>query len=65
MARRNPVSPQEAEELQRLWRSYADSTARVLDIMRTKGTDRRALPMILAEDAKAGAAIKRIEEIVG
>lgn len=57
------ITRQEAQELRGLWQQYRDATTRVLEIMRTEGTDGAALPKILAEDSKAGAALKRIQGI--
>ena len=50
------------EEL-RLWADYYDATARVLEIMRTQGTTTTAVAQIVAEEAKAAGALKRIKEI--
>jgi hypothetical protein len=59
-----PISPSEREELKRLWAEFDQATRCVLEIMRTEGTDNRvALDKVLVEDAKAGAALKRIEAI--
>jgi len=55
----------EAAEERRLWADYYEAAARALEIMRAEGTSRSALARILAEDAKASAAMKRIKEIRG
>jgi len=57
------ITRQEAQELRGLWQQYRDATTRVLKIMSAEGTDGAASPKILAEDSKADAAIKRIQEI--
>jgi chitinase len=56
------ITRQEAQELRGLWQQYRDATTHVLEIM-SEGTDGAASPKILAEDSKASAAIKRIQEI--
>jgi hypothetical protein len=61
---RDDTSPQAAEE-RRLWADYYEATARTLEIMRSEGTAESALCKIVAEDAKASAAIRRIKEIRG
>ena len=57
------ITRQEAQELRGLWQQYRDATTRVLEMMSAEGTDGAASPKILAEDSKADAAIKRIQEI--
>ncbi len=57
------ITPEESKELERLWREYWTATERVLEIMRTEGTDGATVLKIVIEDSKAGAAIKRIQEI--
>jgi hypothetical protein len=55
----------EAAEERRLWADYYEAAARALEIMRAEGTSGGALPQILAEDARASAAMRRIKEIRG
>jgi hypothetical protein len=62
---RTTITPDESQELQELWREYSEATGRVLEIMRTEGTEGNALSRIVAEDRKAGCAIQRIKEIYG
>jgi hypothetical protein len=57
------ITRQEAQELRGLWQQYQDATTRMLEIMSAEETDGAASPKILAEDSKAAAAIKRIQEI--
>lgn len=57
------ISHEEAKEVERLWHEYSTATAHVLEIMRSEGMSPRVLPKIVAEDAKAGKAINRIQEI--
>lgn len=59
------ISPEEASEELRLWADYYEATARVLEIMRTQGTTASAVAQIVAEEAKAAGAIKRLKEIRG
>jgi hypothetical protein len=59
------INPGEANEELRLWADYYEATARVLEIMRTQGTNGAALTQILAEAARAAAALKRIKELRG
>ena len=62
---RDTLSADEAAEERRLWADYYEATARILEIIRAQGTTGASLPGIVAEDAKAAAAIKRIKEIRG
>jgi hypothetical protein len=63
---RNVITPKEGAEIRGLWKEYQDATVRVLEIMRTEGTESSvARRKILAEDKKAGRAITRIKEIYG
>jgi hypothetical protein len=57
------ISYEEGKEVERLWHDYRVAVERTLAIMNTDGTGQRVLPQILAEDAKAGKAIIRIQEI--
>jgi hypothetical protein len=59
------ISPEGSSEELRLWADYYEATARVLEIMRTQGTTTAAVAQIVAEEAKAAGAIKRIKEIRG
>ena len=59
------ISAEEGSEELRLWADYYEATARVLEIMRTQGTAAGVIAQILAEEAKAAAAIRRIKEILG
>jgi hypothetical protein len=60
-----PINTEEGGEELRLWADYYEATARVLEIMRTQGTTTAAVAQIVAEEAKAAGAIKRIKEIRG
>jgi hypothetical protein len=62
---RDVIPPEEAAEELRLWADYYEATARALEIMRAEGTTSSTLLRIVAEDAKAAAAIKRIKQIRG
>jgi type IV pilus biogenesis protein CpaD/CtpE len=62
---RDHISAHEAAEERRLWADYYEATARTLEIMRWEGTTESTLSRIVAEDAKAAAAIRRIKEIRG
>jgi hypothetical protein len=62
---RDDTTAHEAAEERRLWADYYEATARTLEIIRSEGTDGLALPRIVAEDARAAAAIQRIKEIRG
>ena len=64
MAERTTITSEKAAELERLWREYAKAVERVLEIMRTRGTDGAALPLIIEQDAKAGRAMRRIKTIL-
>ena len=59
------ISSEEAAEERRLWADYYEATARVLEIMRSAGTDGEAVPRIVEEDAVASRALARIKEIRG
>jgi hypothetical protein len=59
------TAAQNAAEERRLWADYYEATARTLEIIRWEGTDGPSLPKIVAEDARAAAAIRRIKEIRG
>jgi hypothetical protein len=59
------ISTEEDSEELRLWADYYEATARVLEIMRTQGTTAAAVEQILAEEAKAARAFKKIKEIRG
>jgi hypothetical protein len=59
------ITTEEGSEELRLWADYYEATARALEIMRTQGTTVAAVAQIVAEDAKAAGAIKRIKEIRG
>jgi len=58
-------SADEAGEELRLWADYYDAIERALELVRTGLRTPATLAQILAEDAKAAAAIKRIKEIRG
>ena len=60
-----PINPKETSEELRLWADYYEATARALEIMRSQGTTAGAVAQIVAENAKAAGAIKRIKEIRG
>jgi hypothetical protein len=62
---RDDITTHEAAEERRLWADYYEATARTLEIIRAEGTEGSALPKIIAEDAKAASAIRRIKEIRG
>jgi hypothetical protein len=62
---RDKLTPAEAAEELRLWADYYEATARALEIMRAEGTTAATLVRIVAEDARASAAIERIKEIRG
>lgn len=62
---RDKLTPAEAAEELRLWADYYEATARALEIMRAEGTTVATLMRIVAEDARAGAAMKRIKELHG
>jgi cytosine/adenosine deaminase-related metal-dependent hydrolase len=62
---RDEITPAEAAEELRLWADYYEATARALEIMRAEGTTTATLLRIVAEDAQAAAAMKRIKEIRG
>jgi len=59
------INPDEANEELRLWADYYEATVRVLEIMRAQGTTGAAVAQILAEDARAAAALERIKELRG
>jgi hypothetical protein len=62
---RKDIPPDEvAEELQ-LWADYYEATERALGMVRAGTVTAENLPKIIAEDAKAAAAIKRIKQIRG
>lgn len=73
MSRRHPntgqveffISPEETNEELKLWADYYEATARVLEIMRAQGVTADILTKIVAEDAKAAGAIKRIKKLRG
>ena len=62
---REAVTPEEAAEELRLWADYYEATMRALALVRTGGATIDALSLIVAEDARAAAAIKRIKTIRG
>lgn len=62
---REAVTPEEAAEELRLWADYYEATTRALELVRTGGTTAATLSLIVAEDARAAAAIKRIKTIRG
>ena len=57
------ITYEEGKEVERLWHDYRAAIEATLKVMSTEGTGLRALPTIVAEDAKAGKAINRIQEI--
>jgi hypothetical protein len=59
------INPEEANEELRVWADYYEATARILEIMRARGTNGAAVAPIFAEDARAAAALKRIKELRG
>lgn len=59
------ISPEETNEELKLWADYYEATARVLEIMRAQGVTADALAKIVAEDARAARAIKRIKKLRG
>ena len=62
---REPITPAEAAEELRLWADYYEATERALELVRAGVATATTLPQIVAENAKAAAAIKRIKEIRG
>jgi hypothetical protein len=62
---RDPVTPEEAAEELRLWADYYDAIERALALVRGGVRTAATLPLVVAQDAKAAAAIKRIKEIRG
>jgi len=62
---REVVTPEEAAEELRLWADYYEATTRALDLVRTGSATIDTLSLIVAEDARAAAAIKRIKTIRG
>ena len=62
---REAVTPEEAAEELRLWADYYEATTRALDLVRTGDSTAETLSLIVAEDARAAAAIKRIKTIRG
>lgn len=59
------MTPEEEAEELRLWADYYEATTRALDLVRTGGATGATLLLIVAEDARAAAAIKRIKTIHG
>jgi hypothetical protein len=62
---RDPVTPEEAAEELRLWADYYEAIERALALVRGGVRTTATLPLVVAQDAKAAAAIKRIKEIRG
>jgi hypothetical protein len=62
---RDPVTPEEAAEELRLWADYYEAIERALALVRGGVKTAATLPLVMAQDAKAAAAIKRIKEIRG
>lgn len=62
---RDPVTPEEAAEELRLWADYYEAIERALALVRGGVRTAATLPLVVAQDAKAAAAIKRIKEIRG
>jgi hypothetical protein len=64
---RSVISPEEGEELQRLYAEYPAASARAAACLRTGGEplEGEALRKLLEEDAKVGKIVKRIREILG
>ncbi len=64
---RTVITPEEAEEVQRLWREYGEATLEAAAALRDDGTDpdfkgeRRQRHLVA--DERAGKAIARIREI--
>jgi hypothetical protein len=59
-----PAADRAAEEL-RLWADYYEAASRAVEMVRAGGMTDATLARILAEDARAARAIKRIKEIRG
>lgn len=62
---RDPVTADEAAEERRLWADYYEASAHALALLRGGAATPAAVSEIVAEDAKAAAAIRRIKEIRG
>lgn len=62
---RNEITPEEAAEELQLWADYYEATERALGMVRSGTVTPETLPQIIAEDAKAAAAIRRIKQIRG
>jgi hypothetical protein len=56
------ITPEEGAELERLRREYAAATQRAIMAIASQGMDSEAF---VKADAEAGAAVKRIKEILG
>jgi hypothetical protein len=59
---RDIISPEEGVELDQLKARYLAATKQAMDALRVKGMDSDAF---LKADGEAGAAMKRIKEILG
>ena len=57
--------PEQGAEERRLWADYYEATARVLELIRSEGTNGEVLLRIVAEDEIAGLALARIKQILG
>jgi hypothetical protein len=62
---RETLTPEEAAEELRLLADYYEATMRAATLVRTAGASAATLRLILAEQAKAAAAVKCIKEIRG
>ena len=62
---RDPITTDEAAEELRLWADYYEAISRALELVGAGVATATTLPKIVAEHAKAAAAIKRIKEIRG
>ena len=62
---RETITPEEAAEELRLWADYYDATERAMQLVRAGAATAATLRQVMAEDAKATAAIKRIKKIRG
>ena len=62
---RDPATADEAAEERRLWADYYEASAHAVALVRAGAATEAALAQIVAADAKAAAAIRRIKEIRG
>ena len=59
------IEADESAEERRLWADYYEAMVRVLELIRSEGTNGEVVTRIVAQDEIAGEALARLKQIRG